>query len=182
MREERRARLSGLVDRFFTPLLVLAVGIFSTLAISSAIRDGQPDGALVSYSIQEVERVTPESGEIYVPLLDGYQQPAICIGDTVPTRGTVTNSTDHPLEIAGSLVWEHIPPGPRVQVIADVPAVQPPGTRSVFYENTIPPSVVEMTLAEGEASLWRITGLVEVFEPRALPAAWTTAQFWVVDC
>lgn len=189
-------RFRGLwfMDRYLIVTVVSVVGLFASWAIGTSIRslDTTEHDVVVYSTPQRIERIVanPEtvstpgvgSGSIVEPRVDGYSGPAVCIGDTVPVRGSVEVFSDSPVETAGSLVWEQIPPGPRFQVLSDIPSVQPPGPRQLQFENPIPPAVVEMTLASGEASQWRITGRVDVFQAHALPATWTTALFWVVDC
>lgn len=174
------SRLEKIMDRYFTAVLISVVGLFCTWAIVTALRsDGER--IVLSFTRQTIERIEAD-GTVTVPLIDGYNGAAVCLGDTVPVRGSMTVEGDKPLAVSGTLVWSAVPPGPRFTILSENPRLLNPGTEDLVYENIIPPEVVERTLATGEASQWRLQGKVTTLAPDTLDATWETARFWVVDC
>lgn len=174
------SRLEKIMDRYFTVVVISVVGLFCTWAIVTAVSSGE-DQVVLTFTRQRIERIERD-GTVTVPLIDGYNGAAVCLGDTVPVRGSMTVEGDKPLPVSGTLVWSAVPPGPRFTILSDNPRLLNPGTEDLVYENIIPPEVVERTLATGEASQWRLQGKVTTLAPDTLDTAWETARFWVVDC
>lgn len=174
------SRLEKIMDRYFTVVVISVVGLFCTWAIVTAVSSGE-DQVVLTFTRQRIERIERD-GTVTVPLIDGYNGAAVCLGDTVPVRGSMTVEGDKPLPVSGTLVWSAVPPGPRFTILSDNPRLLNPGTEDLIYENIIPPEVVERTLASGEASQWRLQGKVTTLAPDTLDTAWETARFWVVDC
>ncbi len=174
------SRLEKIMDRYFTVVVISVVGLFCTWAIVTAVSSGE-DQVVLTFTRQRIERIEAD-GAVTVPLIDGYNGAAVCLGDTGPVRGSMTVEGDKPLPVSGTLVWSAVPPGPRFTILSDNPRLLNPGTEDLIYENIIPPEVVERTLATGEASQWRLQGKVTTLAPDTLDTAWETARFWVVDC
>lgn len=170
------------IERWFGSLLVAGVLLVTFWGLSNVIRDANADKAVVIYTPQSIERVDPDTGVVSVPLLDGFDGPAICIGDTVPVRGLRINVTQDPIPLSGTVIWEQIPPGERIFVAVDLPGIAESGTSVLAFENAMPEQVRAMTVAQGKPSKWAIKGSVEVHAPNALTAGFSTARFWVVDC
>jgi hypothetical protein len=168
------------MDRYFAPVLFSIVTLFAVWALVTALEPNK-EVELLTYTTQTIERIDAE-GVVIVPVIEGYEGPAVCLSDTVPVRGRLEVKSSEPVDVRGSVIWYQIPPGERFVTAQDLPATVQPGASDLVFENVIPPRVVETVLAHGEASQWQVRGLVEVLEPHALDTVWETARFWVVDC
>lgn len=157
--------------------MVVIVAAFALWAVSAAV---QPRNlVVVEYSVQPLERVDPTTGVVSVPVVAGYDGPAVQLGNAVPIRGTVTNHSDQQIIVTGSVVWEEVPLGRRVVIRTGISVALDPGVTRLTFDEPIPPEVSD-AVNDGGAHLWRIVGSVSVDAPHALDAEWATASFWVV--
>ncbi len=160
------------------PIVALIVLGFAVWALMAAVPQ-QPPRMVVSYSVLPIERVDPNTGVVVVPVVAGYSGPAVALGFTIPVRGTVSVQGTEEVKVTQSLVWEQVPRGLRVVSRADYTTSLAPGVTDLTFEEQIPAEVILSTNKDG-AHLWRIVSLVDVNEPDALDAGWTTAPFWIV--
>jgi hypothetical protein len=165
-------------DWLLVPIVALLVLGFAVWALMAAVPRPQPR-MVVSYSVLPIERVNPDTGAVTVPVIAGYDGPAIQVGNMVPIRGTVSVLDDGQVQVTQSIVWEEVPRGLRVVSDADYTSILNPGVTRLVFAEKIPPEVAEAINAGG-AHLWRIVSVVDVNEPDALDAGWTTAPFWIV--
>ena len=155
--------------------VIALFALFVTLQALNHNREFDP----ISYSPQVVERVDAD-GSVSVPLIDGINGPAVYLGDTVPVRGQVENSADHPVSVRGAVLWVEQPPGLRVVVAENVAGVFDPGTKQLRFENQIPDAVSDRVEEIDGPSSWYISGVVDVLEPGGVSTAWQTAIFTLV--
>lgn len=158
--------------------MVFAVVMFALFVTMLALRDHR-DFDPLSYSPQAVERIESD-GTVTVPSIPGISGPAVTTAQTVPVRGTVTNSADHEISTSGSILWVEQPPGLRVVVATDVPGLFPVGTQQIKFENRIPPEVAAYVGLQGVPSQWYITGVTNVLEAGGVSTTWQTATFTLV--
>jgi len=179
--DDRKVRSGALtfLDRMLLPTMALSVIVFGAVALWSFV--SQPAVSVfdpLDYSPQTIERVT-DDGTVTVPSVNGFDPPTIQLGETVPVRGLLTNTADHPVSTAGTVVWQEEPPGRRFVILVDVPGVIAPGVTQLKFENPIPP-VVEEYVRDNGATAFSINGRVQVLEPGGVDATWSTATFRVV--
>lgn len=177
---ERRGKGHAWLDRWLIPVMALAVAIFTAAAMIGvlATSDGRNRFDPIEYSLQTIERID-EDGVLQVPGVPGVEPPAVRLGDTVPVRGTVNNSSDHPVSTSGTVVWQVEPPGPRFTTVAEVPGIVAVGATQLRFENPIPDVVAEYVVEHGPTQ-FSINGRVEVLEPGGVDATWKTATFTLV--
>jgi hypothetical protein len=180
--QNRRDKGHAWLDRWLIPVMALTVAVFVSVALIAVVATA--DERLVfdpiSYSPQVIERID-ENGVLQVPAVPGYEPPAVHLDETVPVRGVMTNSADHPVSLAGSVVWQVEPPGPRFVQQASIPSVADVGVTQLRFENEIPEDVKDYVRVHG-ATRFSINGRVEVLEPGGVDATWKTATFTLVPC
>jgi hypothetical protein len=165
-------------DWLLVPIVALLVLGFAVWALMAAVPP-QPPRIVVSYSVLPIEMVNPDTGAVTVPVIAGYDGPAVQLGNMVPIRGTVSVLDPNQVQVTQFIVWEEVPRGLRVVSDADYTTILDPGVTRLAFTEHIPPEVAEAINAGG-AHLWRVVSLVDVNEPDALDAGWTTAPFWIV--
>lgn len=157
----------------------MAALVAATVAWSLATVFRSEPRKVVFYSTQTIERVDPKTGEVSTPVIDGYTGPAVTLGETVPTRGTLRVESSSPVHVTGTVIWEEAPPGKRVVVISGVGGILQPGETQITFDNSIPAEVAAYVTAGGPQR-WRITGSVVVNEPDVLGASWNSTAFWLI--
>jgi len=121
-----------------------------------------------------------EDGAVVVPVIDGYDGPAVYVGDTVPTGGQRCVDHPEPVEAIADVWWESVDPGGvRVQVLRDFPSAVEAGCVSLRFENEIPDAVAQRVNTEG-ASQWRITGAATPTADGGVTETWAIEPFWLV--
>ena len=158
--------------------MALTVALFLGASLVIVVAPQVPAFDPLTYSPQTIERVLAD-GTVSVPTVEGFDPPAIRLGDRVPVRGTLTNDADHDVSATGTVVWTEDPPGRRFVVVTDAPSVVPVGVTQLRFENPIPAKVAEYVRENGPTR-FAISGRVEVLEERGVDATWKTDTFLVV--
>lgn len=167
-----------LKDWLSVPIVALTVLGFAVWALLVAVPT-QPPRVVVSFDVLPIERVNPETGAVTVPVIAGYDGPAIQLGSNVPIRGFVSVLDTDQVQITQTIVWEEVPRGLRVVSDADFTYSLDPGVTRLVFSEQIPPEVAD-AITTGGAHLWRVVTTVDVDAPGALDTGWTTAPFWIV--
>ena len=173
-------------QRLFSILTFVAV-VVACISMAVSVRvwlRERPEPAL-SYSTQQIESIDPDTGELTVPLIPGYDGPAVCIGDPVPVRTQLTVLVNDKLEVTGTRHWTTSPPGFDVELPSGRPAtfVGPAVIPLTFVNSPMPPEVEEFVRNSSEPAVqFRIRGTVRPTQTKYRPTTWTTTDFWVVDC
>lgn len=175
--DRRRKRAPLGLEWIPIPIVVVVVAAFAAWAVSAAVQ--QRHLLVVEFSVQPLERVDPVTGVVTVPVVQGYEGPAVQLGNAVPIRGTVTVHGDDQVIVTSEVVWEEVPLGRRVVIRVGVSTALDPGVTRLTFNEPIPPEV-SAAVNEGGAHLWRIVGTVTVDAPNAMDATWATTSFWVV--
>lgn len=129
------------------PAMAVVVGAFSIHALATALQPRHM--VVVEFSVQPVERVDPATGIVSVPVVDGYDGPAVQRGHPVPIRGTVIVHGDSAVIVTSSVVWEEVPLGLRVVIRTNVVEALPPGVTRLTFDEPIP------TRSIGRGERWR---------------------------
>ena len=180
--QNRRGKGHAWLDRWLIPVMALVVAMFVSAAMIGVLvtSDNRNNFDPIDYSVQVIERID-QNGVLQVPNVPGYDPPALYLSETVPVRGVMTNSSDHPVSLAGSVIWQVEPPGERFVAVSDAPSVAAVGTTQLRFENPIPDDV-KRYVRENGPTRFSISGRVRVLEPGGIDATWQTAQFTLVPC
>lgn len=166
------------LELFILPLLGMSIAFAFAVGIWFQFLRTEPFDPL-TYAPQHVEYIA-DDGALTVPTVDGYDGPAVRVGDDVPVRGELTVDADGPVDVTGNIVWVSVEPGGRNCPLGITsPRSLTPGVFPRFYLNEMPPCVLREVASLGP-SLWLITGKVNVLEPGGVASTWETEPFWIV--
>jgi hypothetical protein len=183
------------LDRFILPAFGIVALAFIAVTAFSLIRIDQRNPAeivVVEYETQTVEQFIPSinqtSGSYRIPLVEGFDGPAVCLdAGTVPVKSVlsttkITDLIDIP--VVGTLYWQEEPPGRSFPLEPGLPNVLPSNvTLTRNFNNPIPDAVAKAVReSESGALQFSIRGDVDVLAPGVLDATWSTEEFWLVDC
>jgi len=157
--------------------IAVAVAVFCLGIVLVTLDDARHFDPL-TYTIQRVVR-TDSAGVVTVPVIDGFDGPAVHVGDRVPVSGELDVDATYDISVAGTVFWQEHPPGERFEVARDVPYLLNPGARVLVFENPIPDDVAAFVRQHGPRQ-FTIRGRVEVLEPGGVAATWETESFWIV--
>ena len=153
-----------------TQAVTAAVSVTAAMLIASVVwlvflADPPPRDA-IHFSAQRVEAVS-ETGRVSVPVVYGFDEPSILVGDDVPIRGErcVESWVDEPFEARAHMWWERVEPTPgfRVTVLDDFDSeITDLGCVPLTFSNPMPSEVVARIVADQqESEVWRIVGSVD---------------------
>ena len=169
------------LERILIPAVVAAVTAFVAV-MAWQIIEPQPFQPL-TYEVQRVVEIDPETGIETVPILDEYSDliPSLYVGDLVPVIGAVCNDTDRPVDVSGTVWWNALEPqGFNIQVGAGINSIGP-GCRALGpYRNPMPQEVIDYVTESGEPELFHISGQIRINESNGGTTSWVTEAFWVV--
>ena len=124
------------IDRWAWGFLGVAMLTLVIVTVDTVLVLQQPGPfAPISYSAQVIERVN-EDGTLSLPTVEGFEGPAIRLGDTVPVRGVRMNDSDRDVSILGNVVWSEDPPGERFVQYAALNVLEPGGVQAAFLTPT----------------------------------------------
>jgi len=167
------------LDKLMIPAVVTACALFLGYAVGAVITNHPEEKRVITYSPQVIQKVDPVTGDVSVPRIEGYDLPAVHLGETVPVQAIVTNTEKVSVNVTGSTQWLQVPPGLYVVISANVGRVIQPGISALAFNNVIPPEVTEYVKIHGPTK-FTIHGNVKVDWPNSVDATWETPIFWVV--
>ena len=159
-------------------LTATVVLLFAALGVVFFFQD---DFDPISYSPdpRPIERIL-DDGTITVPVVEGYEGPAVMLGEQVPTTGTLCSTADGAIDVLGNVWWQRPGTSIRIPVVEDFPNNIEPGCRRLSFENDIPDEVEAFVRTSNEGSEWEITGSATPTRSGGVTATWRTEPFWVV--
>lgn len=166
------------LERLLVPVLVGLVALLSVGFIWQARQP--PPFDPFTFAPQRIEEVT-DTGLVKVPTIEGYEGPAVYVGEPVPVSGVRCSMADEIVSAEASVFWTQVQPGDaRVRIADDIPASIEPGCVPLRFLNQMPVGVIGRMFLASEAQLWRIVGDAHPTQAGGVKATWATESFWVV--
>jgi hypothetical protein len=166
------------LEKWMIPAVVTVCALFLGYAVGSIVTHTPERHQIISYPGWSIVHVDP-AGDLSIPRLAGYAEPALQLGHTVPLLGNVVNATKSPVSITLSVYWYQIPPGATIETIKDLGRILQPGITNLNSEVVIPQSIIDYVHQHGPTK-WSIRANVKVNQSNALDTSWETPVFWVV--